>query len=225
MCGRFSLTRSPRALAAFLGSSYHTRITDGAPRYNVAPGQLVLGVRNDGSHELVQLHWGLIPAWARNPDAVRRPINARAETIATSSIFRGLFARRRALVFADGFYEWRVADGAGGRKTPYYLRMRDGSPFAFAALWDRTHGEVPIESTALVTTAPNLLVAPLHDRMPVILPRDAYEAWLDPRVGDSLWLLELLVPYDATAMEAYPVSLRVNWPANDTPDIIEPLAS
>jgi putative SOS response-associated peptidase YedK len=124
-------------------------------------------------------------------------------------MFRGLFARRRALVFADGFYEW-VADGAGGRKTPYYLRMRDGSPFAFAALWDRTPGEVPIESTTLVTTAPNVLVAPLHDRMPVILPRDAYEAWLDPRVGDALWLLELLVPYDATAMEAYPVSLRVS---------------
>jgi putative SOS response-associated peptidase YedK len=151
-------------------------------------------------------------------------INARAETVATSPAFRAAFRQRRCLVLADGFYEWQRQEK---RKQPFYLRMQDDSPFAFAGLWDHWDGPdgQVIESCTLITTVPNDLVRPVHNRMPVILPPDQYELWLDPTMREVKVLESLLQPYPEEAMKAYPVSQLVNIPANDDPQCIEPLAA
>jgi putative SOS response-associated peptidase YedK len=149
-------------------------------------------------------------------------INARAETVAEKPAFRSAFRRRRCLVAADGFFEWIKA---GSRKQPYHIRMRDGAPFGFAGLWERwknPDGET-VESCTLITTDPNDLLRPLHHRMPVILAPADYAAWMDPDSRNPEPLRELLRPYPAAGMEAYPVSLRVNSPGNDDRDIIEPI--
>jgi putative SOS response-associated peptidase YedK len=159
------------------------------------------------------LDWGLIPPWADDPEVSNRPINARAETVAEKPSFRSALRERRCLVPADGFYEWRRVDG---RKVPYFAHMLDDRLFAFAGLWERWDaGGEPIESCAIITTEANELMAPIHGRMPVVLPRSAYRLWLDVAVRDPGRLLPLLWPYPADEMEAYPVSGLVNDPAND----------
>jgi putative SOS response-associated peptidase YedK len=165
----------------------------------------------------------LIPSWADDPAIGARLINARAETVASKPSFRSAFRQRRCLIVADGFYEWQKLDR---RKQPHYIRLRDGSPFAFAGLWERWDhtGSEPIESCTIITTEPNSLVAPLHNRMPVVLPRDDYAVWLDPEVQKADVLEPLLRPYAAKPMMAYPVSLRVNNPSHDSAECTEPLS-
>jgi putative SOS response-associated peptidase YedK len=222
MCGRYTLTVPGDALIeAFDLSS----LPELRPRYNVAPTQEAPVVRaaDDGGRRLDLLKWGLVPYWAEDPSIGNRMINARAETAADKPSFRTSFKKRRCLVAADGFYEWKKAEG--GTKQPYFIHLRDGSPFAFAGLWDRwRRDDREILSFTILTTAPNELVRPLHDRMPVILPRGDYGLWLDPEVSDRQRLTALLEPYDPGAMEAYPVSRFVNAPANDGPRCIEALA-
>lgn len=195
------------------------------PRYNIAPTQPVAVVRaGQGDRELAMLHWGLIPSWSKDAEIGARMINARGETVAEKPSFRAAFRARRCLILADGFFEWRRN---GDRKQPYYIAMRDRRPFAFAGLWERwaPAGGAPVESCTIVTTTPNEVLAPIHDRMPVILPPALHAAWLDPALKENERLQPMLQPLDASLMIAYPVSPRVNSPRNDDRDCIAPLAS
>lgn len=221
MCGRYVLSTPGDVLADLFQLPAPVEL---AARYNIAPTQAVPIVRASGEdgRELVFAQWGLVPHWAEERAIGNRLINARGETLAEKPSFRDAFKRRRCLIPADGFYEWRKIEGG---KQPYLLRLRDGAPFAFAGLWsawqDRERGET-LESCAIVTTSPNALAATIHDRMPVILPRERHARWLDPSATDTSDLATLLTPYPDGEMEAFPVSLRVNSPRNDDPSLIEP---
>jgi putative SOS response-associated peptidase YedK len=216
MCGRFSLGGSATAL---LASFFNVRESVAwTARYNLAPSQEVLTIVQPvgAAREFHRMRWGLIPSWAKDPAIGNRLINARAETVATKPAFRSALRERRCLILTDGFYEWQAQ---GGRKRPWCIRMADGRPFAFAGLWERwtdPEGRA-IESCTIITTTPNDLIGQLHHRMPVILaPRD-HEVWLDVRIRDADRLLPLLAPYPSHELAAYPVSLLVNNPANDSP--------
>jgi putative SOS response-associated peptidase YedK len=223
MCGRFTLTELDPDLVAETFAL--PGVPDLPPRYNIAPTQPVATVIYDadgGRNELVVMRWGLIPSWAKDPTIGSRLINARGETVHEKPSFRSAFKRRRCLIVADGFYEWQQQ--ASGPKVPMYITLRDHRPFGFAGLWERwtepESGEV-LTTCTIVTTTPNDLMAPIHNRMPVILPRDAYAAWLDPAQEGGEQVRRLLRPYPAEQMIAYPVSRKVNSPANDSPDLIE----
>jgi putative SOS response-associated peptidase YedK len=191
------------------------------PRFNIAPTQPVAVVANDGKHQLDFFVWGLIPFWAKDPGIGSRMINARAETLQEKPAFRNAFRRRRCLILADGFYEWRK--DAGG-KTPMYLRLANGKPFAFAGLWEAWNSPEGTEvlSCTIITTEPNELVATIHNRMPVILPEEAYSQWLQSWEMDPGSLVQLLKPHPSQAMQAYAVSPLVNNPSNDLPEAIAP---
>jgi putative SOS response-associated peptidase YedK len=198
------------------------------PRFNIAPTQPVPVVRcspenRDSEREFVWLRWGLIPSWAKDPAIGNRMINARAETVAQKPSYRAAFRRRRCLVVADGFYEWQRA---GRQKQPYFIRMRDDRPFAFAGLWEAWEGadHSALETCTLLTTEPNELMQPIHNRMPVILAADAYEQWLDPAGQEADSLSRLLGPYPPDEMVAYPVSTYVNSPTHDGARCIERVA-
>jgi len=227
MCGRFTLATSTEVVAEFFELA---SAPDIPPRYNIAPTQSVFAVVDAGESApsarasarrmLRTFHWGLVPAWAKDPSIGARMINARAETVANKPSFRSAFRRRRCLIPADGFYEWQKPhDGKKGRKQPYCIRMADGRVFALAGLWERWEGAdgAAIESCTIITTTPNALIQPLHDRMPVILPRGDHALWLDPQVTDAGRVEPLLAPYPADGMDAHPVSTIVNNAANDTP--------
>jgi putative SOS response-associated peptidase YedK len=191
-------------------------------RYNIAPTQPVATVPNDGARQVQFFTWGLVPFWAKDPAIGNRMINARSETAAEKPAFRAAYRRRRCLILADGFYEWRAEPGSRS-KTPMYVRMASGEPFAFAGLWEIWRpDDTPLLSCTILTTEPNELVAPIHNRMPVILPREQYDRWLDPEEQRAGTLDDLLKPYPADAMTAYPVSRFVNNPANDAPAAIQP---
>jgi putative SOS response-associated peptidase YedK len=198
-----------------------------APRFNIAPSQDAPVIVDKGAGRvIVPMRWGLVPSWAADPSVGFKTINARAETAASKASFQEPMRSRRALVPADGFYEWKAL--AGSRtKQPHAIRLKSRAPFAFAGLWDRfTPGNGPPLSTfTILTTSANATVAPIHDRMPVILSPGAEEAWLDPRVEDVRALAPLLVPYDAAAMEAVPVSSAVSSTANDGPECLAPPAA
>jgi putative SOS response-associated peptidase YedK len=189
------------------------------PRYNAAPTQRMPVVRIvDDKRELALLRWGLIPSWAKDPKIGNSLINARGETVAEKPAFRSAFKARRCLVLVDGFYEWRKLPGGG--KQPYRITMADGSPFAFAGLWERwDKGDEPLETFTIITTTANELVVPIHDRMPVILDPADYDAWLES--PDTAIPMALIQPYPARRMSAYPVSTRVNSPRNDDAAVIE----
>ncbi len=222
MCGRFTQT-APGDVIAELFDLPETPAL--APRYNIAPTQDVAAVRAapGGGRELVMLHWGLIPSWAKDRAIGARMINARSETAAEKPAFRAALRSRRCLIVADGFYEWQKL---GGRKQPYLIALTDGRPFGFAGLWERWAGEggEPVESCTILTTSANGTVAPIHDRMPVILEREHHVEWLDPGVADPAGVLPLLRPLPDDAVRAFPVGLLVNNPANDVPACREPLA-
>lgn len=194
-----------------------------APRYNIAPTQGVAAVRAFGPRrELAMLRWGLVPAWSKEPRGRALLINARADSIGVRPSFREAFERRRCLIPADGFYEWKSVAGSR-RKDPYLIRMADGKPFAFAGLWEPPHPGDP-ESTgscAIVTTEPSALLHEIHDRMPVILPPHDYAAWLETSPRDVSRLTALLCP-SLAAMTVVRVGLTVNSAANDSPDCLRP---
>lgn len=224
MCGRFSLaTAGPIVAEIFaIDDPDPAVMADWRARYNIAPSQpaIVIRAAGDGKRQLGMLRWGLIPRWAKDPKAGPAPINARADTVAAKPMFKGLLARRRCIVPADGFYEWKTE---GRKKLPVYFQMRDRRPFGLAGLWEQWKGgDQTIESFTLLTTEPNDLVETVHDRMPAILPPEAYSEWLDPGLSDSERLLSLLGPFPADRMTAVPVGTRVNSPAFDDPACIEP---
>jgi putative SOS response-associated peptidase YedK len=220
MCGRYTLTTPVERLAQEFG--FDASSVELPPNYNVAPTQQVAAVLEEGGERHLELlRWGLIPSWADDPSIGSRMINARSETAPEKPSFRRAFRERRCLFPADGFYEWWRTNGA---KQPYYIRMKEGRPFAFAGLWESWKDDGPeIRSCTILTTGPNDLLAEIHDRMPVILPAGSYDAWLDPEAGrDELY--GLLAPYPEDEMEAYPVSRFVNSPQNNDPRCIEPAA-
>lgn len=223
MCGRYTLTVDPDDLkAAFPEYSFPEQ---GAPRFNIAPTQPILALPNDGKNRADYYTWGLIPTWAKDPTIGSRLINARAETLAEKSSFRGAYKYKRCLVFADGFYEWKTLPGTKV-KVPHFIRLKSGGPFAFAGLWDEWHSPDGsfIKSCTIITTEPNELMSTLHNRMPVILPREAYEPWLDTAPQKPETLQKLLAPYPAAEMTAYPVSTLVNSPANDRAELLAPVS-
>ena len=222
MCGRFSLSQPAEAIAEVFALTEVLRLE---PRYNIAPTQLVATVLRKPEHSDRQfqlLRWGLIPSWAKDPAIGARLINARAETVTEKPSFRTAFRHRRCLVVADGFYEWQRQER---KKQPFYFRLQDGKPFAFAGLWE--HWEAPdgelTESCTILTTAANELLRPIHDRMPVILDRKDYDLWLDPAVQKIEPLQHMLCPYQSEAMVSYAVSTVVNNPANNSPECINSL--
>jgi len=223
MCGRFVRKVSPKEMAEF----FDVVVTESPARYNIAPSQPVAAVRirpHEGNRELVNLRWGLIPFWADDPKIGYKLINARAETAATKPSFRSAFKSRRCLIPATGFYEWQKLDPK--HKQPFHIGLKDGQSFAFAGLWDEWHdpeGEV-IESCAVLTTDANELMRPIHNRMPVILPREEYGQWLDPSLQDQEALQRLLRPFPPEGMAAYPVSTFVNAPRNEGPQCVEKVA-
>lgn len=220
MCGRFVRKTPVQAIAPLFGVEQID--TELEPSYNVAPSQQVLAVLDDGVRRLLQLHWGLVPFWAKDPAIGNRMINARAETVAEKPSFRDAFKKRRCLIVADGFYEWRKE---GQSKIPVYVHLKSGQPFGFAGLyehWRSPEGQ-ELRSCTILTTEPNELMRPIHNRMPVILPQEHHALWLDPTVLEGERLLPLLRPYDTTAMAAYDVSRYVNPPQNNSPQCIEPL--
>ena len=224
MCGRYVLTTPGEVLAQLFELPAAPAL---APRYNIAPTQTVPIVRaaEAGARELALVHWGLIPHWAKEREIGSRMINARAETLAEKPAFRDSFRKRRCLIPASGFFEWKKE---GKAKQPYLLRLRDGAPFAFAGLWSRWREpgrgeEGVVDSCAIVTTSPNELAATVHDRMPASLRAWDYAAWLDSTTGVER-LAALLAPFAAAAMEAFPVSTWVNSPAHDDAGCLQPLA-
>lgn len=222
MCGRFTLTE-PDA-GALLETFSLTHPPDPMPpRYNIAPAQGVATVvsEHDGSRVLRLMRWGLIPGWAKDPSIGARMINARSETLAEKPAFRNAFKRRRCLIVADGFYEWQKQPGG---KVPMFITLKDRQPFGFAGLyetWTEPESGASVITCTIVTGPANALIAPIHDRMPIILPPDAYDLWLDPQEVNTARLTGLLKPYPAEAMAAYPVSARVNTPTFDDPGLIE----
>ncbi len=221
MCGRYTLRTPIDVLAeGFEIQEYPSSIT---PNYNVAPTQEVAGlVEEEEKRKQEMFHWGLIPSWAKDPAIGNKMINARAETVSEKPSFRSAFKRRRCLILADGFYEWQKTDDG---KQPYHIKMEDDSPFAFAGLWEvwDKYGE-EICSGTIITTDANDLMNEIHHRMPVILHPEDYGLWLDPDFDEKEALTALLKPYPSDAMEAYPVSRRVNKPANNEPSVLEPAA-
>lgn len=216
MCGRYAITLPPesiRRLFGLKGPLPHLR-----PRYNVAPSQNAPVVRLNPTtreRELVMLRWGLVPFWSDSPKTSYSTINAKAETVDKAPAYRAAFEHRRCLVIADSFYEWQARKD--GPKQPYRIAMKDGSPFGMAGLWEHWHGDgETVESFTIITGRPNDLVKPIHGRMPVILPQESWEDWLTGDGGK-----QLLVPYDASAMNAVPISTRINSPKNDDPECVE----
>lgn len=223
MCGRFALTLTADQLS--LAFPWLNIPQDIEPRYNIAPSQPVASVTNSNPDQLAFFQWGLIPSWAKDPSIGNRMINARAETLAEKPAFRAAYRRRRCLILADGFYEWQ-SNPAQGAKIPHYLRLASGDPFAFAGLWEIWNAAdgSQLFSCTIITTQPNELVAPIHNRMPVILSPENYERWLSPNEEPAERLQPLLRPYPDADMVAYPVSRIVNRPANDVPECVLPAA-
>ena len=222
MCGRYLLRSEPRRLAKALDLSSLPLLET---RYNIAPGQPILTVARsttDGTRIARHLRWGLVPQWADDPTIGHRMINARSETVADKPSFAKAVRRRRCLVPADGFYEWRRIDAR--TKQPHVITLADEALFAMAGIfehWQDAHGN-ELETCAILTCEPNELMATLHDRMPVILAPDAYERWLDCRGDDASSVLDLLRPYPAKAMRVQPVSDYVNSTTHEGPRCIEP---
>jgi putative SOS response-associated peptidase YedK len=220
MCGRYRLSQVERIEHA-LEPEQMFGLT---PRYNIAPTQPVPIVRQDDARRtLAMVRWGLVPFWAKDVCAGSRMINARSETVLEKPTFRDCFAKRRCLIPADGFYEWMKT---GARRRPFHFGMKDDSLFAFAGLWDcwKPSDSVAVESCTILTITANTLVADLHDRMPVILPREHYAVWLGAPPSEAPKVVDLLVPFDPGLMRRYEVSPLVNKPGNDSPDCIVPLS-
>lgn len=220
MCGRFALKKFHEELADLLEVE---KLPEIPARYNIAPGQPIFAVRESirtGNPELVLLHWGLIPSWAKDPAIGYKMINARSETAAEKPSFRSALKRRRCLVPADAFYEWSKQ---GKAKQPFAISMKDRRPFVMGGIWEHwigPNGE-EMESVSILTTSANEVLKPLHDRMPVIISKSARGVWLDCKDEKADSYRGLMVPYPSDQMEAWPVSTLVNSPRNDSPECLE----
>jgi putative SOS response-associated peptidase YedK len=227
MCGRYRLTKRKQLVEEHFDAPPDDAETDDwIPRYNIAPTQPVPVIRQhpkEPTRKLSLVRWGLIPSWAKDASGAARMINARSETVSTQPAFRDAFKLRRCLIPADGFYEWKRT---GKTKQPFCFEVNNGELFAFAGIWERwknPSGEW-IKTCSILTTTPNAVTSPIHDRMPVILNPDDYELWLDPGMQDLRAATDLLKPVDARLMRCYAVSTRVNQVANDDEECSRPVA-
>lgn len=223
MCGRFTLVTN----LVLWNARFQIEVIpfDMQPRYNIAPGQLIPAIISDqGKRRIGQLKWGLVPFWSKDEKVGYKMINAKSETLREKPAFKNLFARKRCIIPADGFYEWKKV---GKEKRPMRIMMKTGEPFAFAGLydtWTSLEGD-KLHSCTIITTKPNEVVADIHDRMPVILNEQDEAIWLDREKFDADLLQSLLVPYDHEEMKAYPVPAMVGSPKNDIPECIEEIAT
>lgn len=218
MCGRYTLRTNTADFAAVL--EVVRGMFDNPPAYNIAPTQMVVCVRDSDEREFFRAKWGLIPSWAKDHKIGSSCINARSETIDTKPAFRSAFKKRRCIVLADGFYEWRKPD-----KQPFYISLKSG-PMFFAGVWETWKSpEGPIESCSICTTEANEFMAPLHDRMPVILGREVIDHWLDPSIQDPPELKPLLTQYPSKEMQCWPIGKEVGNVRNQGPQLIERVQS
>jgi len=218
MCGRYTLISNPEAIRALFRYAGQPNFP---ARYNIAPTQPIAAVRLlEGRREFALLRWGLIPGWVKDPRTFSLLFNARGESVLQKPAFASAMRYRRCLIPFDGFYEWKQL---GKRRQPYYIRARHGGPMAFAGLWESWMGPngEEMETAAIVTTAANAQLAPLHRRMPVILPPEAFDLWLDHRNVDAETAAALIAPAREDLLEVYPVSEEVNRAANDSAALIE----
>jgi len=223
MCGRYTLVTDPEAVRKrFQLEELPIPLQ---PRYNIAPSQMVPAIiSRQGQRKIGMLRWGLIPSWARDEKIRNKLINARAETLTEKPSFQNLIARKRCLIPADGFYEWKQLEKG---KQPMRIQLKDRGLFAFAGLydtWSKPDGQ-KVHTCTIITTQPNQVVSDIHDRMPVILRPQDEDTWLDPAHEDMRFLQSLLVPYDAEMMRAYPVSSMVGNPRHDSPACVEEITT
>jgi putative SOS response-associated peptidase YedK len=220
MCGRYTLVEVDGLQKRF---SLEEALPEVPARYNVAPTQSMPIVTRHSPNQLEMMRWGLVPSWAKDLSIGNRMINARAETVAEKPAFKRALERRRCLIPASGFYEWKQTEHG---KVPHYIHLMDEPLFAFAGLYEnwKAPDETWVRSYTIITTTANDLMAPLHNRMPVILDREDEDLWLDPDATETERLLPLLRPYPARHMAAYPVSRAVNSPTNESPTLITPEA-
>lgn len=222
MCGRFAFYSPREAITELFDVEFPLALE---PRFNISPTQYVVALRqqqNEAREFMIEptlLRWGLIPSWAKDPRIGNRMINARAETVDTKPSFRAAFKRRRCIVLADGFFEWRRTDDG---KTPYFISMKNRRPFAIAGLWERwSGGDAAIESCTIITTVANRMMNKLHDRMPVVLSTENSRLWIDAANSSREALLSLLVPADDNSLQYWEVSRSVNNSRNEGPELIE----
>ena len=221
MCGRFSLLAHQEMLRErFNIAEFEFDVT---PLYNIAPSQKIATVINDNLLKLVGMRWGFIPFWAKDMKIGNKMINARAEAVAGNRVFKHSFLKKRCLIPATGFYEWKKSND---KKTPMHIRMGTNQVFAFAGIYSqwKSPSDSIILSCSIITTTPNHLMKPIHNRMPVILRPEDEPTWLDPKLDDAQTLQELLKPYTDESLEAFEVSTYVNNPRNDGPMCVRPLS-
>lgn len=224
MCGRFALIQYMRIANIIRGLTLPPEAANA--RYNIAPCQDILAILNTPQPQGRMVHWGLIPYWAKDRSMAGKMFNARAETLAEKPAFRDALRKRRCLIFADGFYEWR-RHLDGKTLEPMYIRLKSQELMAFAGLWEQwvnPQTQEQVASCTIITTEPNSLLAAIHDRMPVILPPNAYADWLSPREITPESVAGLLVDYPAELIEAYRVSPAVNAVGGNSPDMIKPVS-
>jgi len=234
MCGRYVSASPPDELAQYFDAAVTETVVEESPdpSYNVAPGgDVYVVVKTGGLRRLDSFHWGLVPFWAKDAKTGLKMINARAEGLADKNAYKRAFKKRRCIIPADGFYEWKKVPGQK-RKQPYYMSRDDGEPLAFAGLWEVWRGPSgddesddetdPLRSCTIITTTPNEKMAEVHDRMPVILPPAAWDAWLDPDNDDLETLGKLLVPAPASLLTIRPVSTMVNNTREKGPELLDP---
>lgn len=224
MCGRFTLSAPPEVISMCF--DIETDSFNYLPAFNIAPTQNVLTVRNrDNSKHAQTMRWGLIPFWAKEAKIGNKMINARSETVIENKVFKTPFQKRRCLILADSFYEWvRVSKS----KQPIRILLDSEKPFAFAGIWEswkdpNDPNADAVESCSIITTHANTLIQPIHDRMPVILPRELESDWLDLDNTDTGFLREIMIPFDPGLMKCYPVSQAVNSTKNEGKDLITPI--
>jgi putative SOS response-associated peptidase YedK len=218
MCGRFTFDIPPEQLAVIYGLR---EVPEVRPSFNIAPTRQVAVVRQVSDHNTLEMmKWGLVPHWAKDPSIGSKMINARSETVAEKPSFRHAIKYRRCIVPASGYFDWKHD---GKIKTPYYFRMKDGSPLGFAGLWEewKAPDGTLLDTFSILTTAANKLIAPIHERMPVILAPDEYPTWLNKHLTDPEQLKPFYQPFPADLLEAYPVSDLVNTPLNNSPENIK----
>jgi putative SOS response-associated peptidase YedK len=219
MCGRFVQKTDLKEAGKIFEAVIEAELR---PNYNVAPRQPIAVIMEDGMRKIVEMQWGLIPHWAKNPSIANKLINARSETLAEKPSFKESFKSRRCLIIADGFYEWQTKEGI---KKPYFIFMKDKKPFGMAGLYDNWKNEEgkTITTCTIVTTEANEFMKSLHHRMPVIIAPEQYDLWLDSAEKDTSKISALMKPWDAKNMDAYEVSQRVNSPVNNSDDCINPI--
>jgi putative SOS response-associated peptidase YedK len=239
VCGRFVSSSSADEIAKYFDADQISeQALEKSPNYNTAPTTDVFVVYSDGEARNVDtFHWGLVPRWAKDLKIGNKLINARAETVADKPAFRSAFKRKRCIIPVDGFYEWAKVEGEGKKKQPYYIERPDGEPYAFAGLWEEWTGtltpkggdeedepkEVTIRSASIITGAPNERMSEIHHRMPVILPSDSWEEWLDPAMRDTDRMQKLLVPAPKELVTFHPVSVEVNNVRNQGEHLTDPV--